>query len=68
MSGSKLFDTLIVFLKEFFEKVDFEKSQQTTKKNSEKLPSIQKIHMLYIIVIWFPRQTSISSGSLGVKM
>ena len=31
-SGSKLFDTLIVSLKEFFEKVDFEKSQQTTIK------------------------------------
>ena len=26
------FDTLIVFLKEFFEKVNFEKSQQTTTK------------------------------------
>ena len=26
-----MFDTLIVFRKEFFEKVDFEKSQQTTK-------------------------------------
>ena len=30
--GSKLFDTLMVFLKEFFEKVDFESNQQTTKK------------------------------------
>ena len=29
-SGFKLFDTLIVILKEFFGKVDFEKSQQTT--------------------------------------
>ena len=28
----KRFDTLIVFLKEFFEKVNFEKSQQTTTK------------------------------------
>ena len=27
--SSKLFDTLIVFLKEFFEKVNFEKNQQT---------------------------------------
>ena len=32
LSGSKLFDTLIVFLKFFFEKIDFEKSQQTTAK------------------------------------
>ena len=31
-SGAILFDTLIVFLKEFFEKVNFEKSQQTTIK------------------------------------
>ena len=30
-SESKLFDTLVVFLKVFFEKVDFEKDQQTTK-------------------------------------
>ena len=29
-SGSKPFGTLIVFMKEFFEKVNFEKSQQTT--------------------------------------
>ena len=32
-SGYKMFETLIVFLKEFFEKVDFEKNQQTTKKH-----------------------------------
>ena len=31
-SGSKLFSTLVVFLKEFFEKVKFEKSQQMTTK------------------------------------
>ena len=29
----KLFDTLMVFLKEFFKKVDFEKNQQTTKEH-----------------------------------
>ena len=40
-SGSKLFDTLMVFLKEFFEKVDFEKSQRTTKE-PEKLPRMQR--------------------------
>ena len=32
-SGSNLVDTQMVFMKEFFEKVDFEKNQQTTKKN-----------------------------------
>ena len=41
-SGSKLFDTLIVFLKEFFEKSDFEKYQHTTKKHG-KLPSRQTV-------------------------
>ena len=30
--GSKLFDILTVFLKELFQKVNFEKNQQTTKK------------------------------------
>ena len=36
-SGSKLFDTLQVFLKEFFEKVNFEKEtqQMTTKAFKE---------------------------------
>ena len=32
-SGSILFDTQMVFLKELFEKVDFEKNQQTAKKH-----------------------------------
>ena len=39
----KLFDTLMVFLKEFFKEVDFEKNQQTTKK-PEKLPSRQRVN------------------------
>ena len=34
----ELFDSLIVLLKEFFEKVNFEKNQQTT--NNVKLPSM----------------------------
>ena len=37
----KLFNTLMVFLKEFFIKVDFEKNQQTTKKKHEKLEHIR---------------------------
>ena len=36
-SGSKLFDTPMVFLKEFFKKVDFEKKHQTTKKHVNEL-------------------------------
>ena len=44
LSGSKLFDTLMVFLKEFFKKVDFEKkNQQTTKKKHENLPRRQRV-------------------------
>ena len=31
-SGANLFDSQMVLLKEFFEKNDFEKNQQTTKK------------------------------------
>ena len=34
-SGSKLFDTQMVFLKEFLEKDEFEKKQQTTKKHKK---------------------------------
>ena len=34
---------MMVFLKEFFENVDFEKIQQTTKKHA-KLPSMQRIN------------------------
>ena len=41
-SGSKLFDTLIVFLKDFVKKADSEKIQQTTTK-AWKLPSMQKV-------------------------
>ena len=44
-SWSKLFDTLMVFLKEFFEKVQIEKNQQTTKKH-EKLPSRQRVEQI----------------------
>ena len=40
----KPFDTLIMFLKEFFEKVYFEKkNQQTTKQKREQLPSMQRV-------------------------
>ena len=46
LSWSKLFDTLMVFLKESFEKVDFEKNQQTTKKH-EKLPRGQKVNRIH---------------------
>ena len=34
-NGSKRFDTLKMFMKEFFENVNFGKSQQTTTKNTK---------------------------------
>ena len=41
-SGSNVFATLMVFLKEFFKNVNFEKNQRTTKKRV-KLHSIQRV-------------------------
>ena len=34
----------MVFLKEFFEKVDFEKNQQTAKKNTKNFPGGQRVN------------------------
>ena len=49
-SKSKLFDTLIVFLKEFFEKVDFEKIT-IRQKNMEKFPAGKELtcNMLFCL-------------------
>ena len=38
----------MVFLKEFFEKDDFEKNQQTTKKQ-EKISQLAKSYLQYIL-------------------
>ena len=45
---SKLFDILMVFLKEFFQKVNFEKIQQTTKNHEKwvKVPRKQKTKLV----------------------
>ena len=40
-SGSKLFDTQILFMKYFFVKIDFEKNQQTTKKREKELTRVK---------------------------
>ena len=40
--------TLMVLLKEFFEKVDFEKNQQTSKKH-EKLPRMQRVKHMQLV-------------------
>ena len=55
-SGSKLFDTLMVFPTEFFQKVDFEKNRQTTNKHEKSnsrqtvrpLNSVAKVTIKYI--------------------
>ena len=44
-SGSKLFDTLMVFLKEFFEKIDFEKNQLMTKKRMKSYPGGKELEL-----------------------
>ena len=45
LSGYKLFDTLLVFSKEFFKKkIDFEKNHQTTKTHA-KVPSRQRVKL-----------------------
>ena len=44
-----MFDILMVFLKEFFQKVNFEKNQQTTNKH-EKLPSMQWVKLIGIVM------------------
>ena len=46
---SKHFDILIVFLKEFFEKVNFEKSQQMTT-NKRKITQDAKNYLSFILV------------------
>ena len=43
-SGSKPFATVMVILKEFFEKISFEKIQQTSK-NHEQFPSMQRVNI-----------------------
>ena len=50
-SGSKLFDILMVFLKEFFETVDFEKKQQTTKKGMKNYPGGKELIFSSVVVM-----------------
>ena len=60
-SGFNMFDTLIVFLKEFLEKINFEKCQQTatkaweiTQHSESKLNCPQYVHSalkLYLLII-----------------
>ena len=47
---SKPFDILIVFQKEYFENVNFEKNQQRQQK-LEKLPSMQRVKQFYVHAI-----------------
>ena len=48
-SGFKLFDTLIVFLTDFLDNVNFEKKQQIAKKPA-KLPSIQRVELFALLI------------------
>ena len=68
-SGSKLFDILMVFLKEFFQKVNFEKNQQTTKKH-EKLPSRQWVKDTTPLPLWDsnPRPWDHKYGTLPTEL
>ena len=50
----------MIFLKELLEKVDFEKNQQTTKKQ-EKLPRMQSVHVMCIFCV-------ISVSKVSIKM
>ena len=43
LSGSKPFATLIVFLMEFYTKVNFEKKNQQTSKKHRKLPNMLRV-------------------------
>ena len=45
-SGSKPFDTQILFRKEYFEKVNFEKKVSRRQQNHEQLPSCNKPSVL----------------------
>ena len=64
-----------MFLEGFFEKVNFEKSQQATKKNNEKLPSMQRFNystrsvgkmevIFWSSIKWASTQQNLSSGFL----
>ena len=43
---SKLFDTLVVLLKDIFEKVDSKENQHATKKNMQNYPACNLIKMI----------------------
>ena len=58
------------FLKEYFEKVDFEKNQQTTKKH-EKFPRMQRVKGLIIFSVLLCSYSAMekegSSGGQGIQ-
>ena len=66
-SGSKLFDTLMVFLKEFFEKIDFEKIRKTTKKR-ETFPRGQRVKLNEIIWATLVQDNIRSTGPEVIKL
>ena len=68
-----MFGTPMVFLKEFFEKVDFEKKEQMTKKH-EKLPSRQRVKTIFFtrrhewkLILEFKENDKHSGNQSGAK-
>ena len=65
-SGFKLFGTLMVFLKEFFKNIDFEKNEEMAK-NHEKLPSRQRVRGCFFQMIFFSLSFSLNNNVLGER-
>ena len=51
-SASNLFDTLIVFLKELFEKVNFEKKNSRQQKMGKKFPGGKELLLVGRLALW----------------
>ena len=48
----KLFDTLIVFLNEFFENVNFQKKSADDNKSMKNYPVCKELKIFYLIYSW----------------
>ena len=60
----ELFDTWIVFLKEFFEKVDFEKSaddKKSIKKNSQGAQTVEPFLPVFSVYRYFQQADNCSA-------
>ena len=57
-----MFDTWMVFLKEFFKKVFFEKKSADDKKH-EKFPRMQRVNSISVSALYLYKQFELRSGS-----